>query len=145
MDGYIEIYDDSGAELSAEAPKKQMCPTAQHYFNFSTSISTVAEDGSLQKVDSRHSDNAASFSKNMEYWNQETALLSTGNFNNSYFREIVNMGKDAVPFIMDELKKGPTPVVHALDLIFPNVVKYDGFVTLEEACKKWLSILQKIV
>lgn len=144
MEECIKIYSNSGSRSSGNLADEQECQDSSPYFHFTSSISTIAKDGNTQKIDSKYSDNAASFSKNMEYWGQETALLSTGNFNNSYFKEIVNMGKDAVPFIMAELEKGPTPLVHALDLIFPGVVKYDGFISLEEACQKWLSILQQI-
>ena len=52
------------------------------------------------------------------------------------------MGTEAVPYIIEEMKKGPTPLVHALDLIFPGVVEYDGYVSLKDACDTWLSILQ---
>ena len=52
------------------------------------------------------------------------------------------MGVNAVPYIVEELEKGPSPLVYALDMIFPGVMKYEGFVSLKEACDKWLSILR---
>lgn len=111
-------------------------------FLFDSSVSAMIRDGNIQKIDSDGSDKAATFSQNLKYWNKETCFLSTNNFDNSYFKEIVNMGSDAVPFIVEELEKGPSPLVHALDMIFPNVVKYEGFVSLKEACDTWLSILK---
>lgn len=111
-------------------------------FSFISSLSTTNKDGTIIKIDSVKTDNAAVFTQNLKYWNMETGFISTNNLDNSYFKEIVNMGVDAVPFIVEELKKGQTSLVHALDMIFPNVVKYDGYVSLKEACDKWLSILQ---
>ena len=71
-------------------------------------------------------------------------MSSSSNFDNAYFKEIVNMGKKAVPFIYEELKKGPTDLVYALDAIFDYPIKYEGFVPLEKSCEIWLSILRKI-
>lgn len=111
-------------------------------FSFSSSVSAVTKDGSTTNLDDLNIDNAANFAQNFKYWNDETSFLSANNYDNSHFREIVDMGIDAVPFIVEELKKGPTQLVHALDLIFPGVIKYNGFVSLKDACDKWLSILQ---
>ena len=74
----------------------------------------------------------------------ENELCSVSNVDNAYFREIVNMGRRAVPYIYKELKKGPTDLVYALDAIFDYHIKYEGFVPLEKSCEIWLSILQKI-
>lgn len=135
---YIEEIDEKDAVSLTEREHKG----GPAIFLFSSSLSAVSKDGSLEKIDSNVIDNAANFFQNLKYWNQETNFLSTNNFDNSYFQEIVNMGVEAVPFIVEELKKGPTPLVHALDKIFPDVVKYEGFVSLQDACKTWLSILQ---
>ena len=83
------------------------------------------------------------FQNNLSNWNRETAYLSVGNFNNHYFDEIVKMQEDAVPFIYEELKKGPTLLVHALDKIYPNTVKCEGYVPLSTICNVWLNILSK--
>lgn len=113
-------------------------------FGFSSSISTENENGKSARIDSAAADNAANFFQNYRYWTRYTQTQSTNNFENSYFKAIVNMGSDAVPFICEELKKGPSHLVHALDLIFPGVVTYNGFVSLEKATDTWLSILKKI-
>lgn len=83
------------------------------------------------------------FQTNLSNWNRETAFLSVGNFNNKYFDEIVNMKEEAVPYIYEELKKGPTLLVHALDKIYPDMVKCDGYVPLTTICNVWLNILSK--
>lgn len=113
-------------------------------FAFSSSISLVDNDGNAQKIDMHKTEQNAIFAQNFKYWNQETAFLSTNNVDNPYFQSIVNMGVDAVPFILDELKKGPTTLVYALDKIFPGVMKYEGFVSLNDACKRWIEILKQV-
>ena len=86
---------------------------------------------------------SAQFQANLTKWNRETAYLSVGIFDNRYFDEIVKMREDAVPFIYEELKKGPTLLVHALDKIYPNTVKCEGYVPLTTICNVWLNILSK--
>lgn len=135
---YIEEFDVASPLSFAERELKG----SREVFQFTSSVSGVTKDGGSHPINTKEIDNAANFIQNFKYWNQETEFLSTNNLDNSYFKEIVNMGIDAVPYIVEELKKGPTQLVHALDLIFPNVVKYEGFVSLKDACDKWLSILQ---
>lgn len=110
-------------------------------FNFSSEI-TIGEVGNPQKIDMRSIDNEVSFKQNLRYWNEQVGLSSVNNFKNSYFDNIVSMGEDAVPLILEEIERKPSHLVHALDLIFPNVVEYNGFVSLEEACNTWISILK---
>lgn len=110
-------------------------------FNFSLSGATVSSKGET----SRWSDQAServNFTQNYRYWTKTSMLDATDNTDNSYYREIVNMGVDAVPFILEELEKGPSQLVYALDDIFPGVMTYDGYVSLEDACKQWISILK---
>lgn len=135
---FIEEYDVASPMSFAERELKG----SREVFQFTSSVSGVTKDGDTHSINTKEIDNAANFIQNLKYWNQETEFLSTNNLDNSYFKEIVNMGIDAVPYIVEELKKGPTQLVHALDLIFPDVVKYEGFVSLKDACDKWLSILQ---
>lgn len=84
---------------------------------------------------------AAAFQKHLKAWREETVFRSAGIFDGPHFQAIVAMGESAVPFIVAELGKGPSHLVHALDLIFPGVVECEGFVPLEEAQAKWLEIL----
>jgi hypothetical protein len=97
---------------------------------------------SKEPIGMNEANNTAIFTQNCKFWNQETKFLSVNKFDNPYFKGIVEMGEDAVPFILEELEKGPTPLVHALDLIFPGVVTYDGLVNLKDACDKWVSIMK---
>ena len=84
------------------------------------------------------------FNTNFKYWREETRLRSVNNFDNANFDSIVEMGVEAVPYIREVLEKGPSPIVHALDLIFPGVVKYNGYTTIEEACNIWLPLIRMI-
>lgn len=113
-------------------------------FEFSLSMSAETGNGENTRISSAEIDNAAIFAQNFKYWNQTTFTMSANNLKNSYFHAIVSMGKSAVPFIHNELKKGPSQLVYALDRIFPGVVKYHGFVSLAKASETWLSILNKI-
>lgn len=128
-----------GATLPFAERELKASPTS---FAFFSSVSLVDGEGNAQTLNMEDTDKYANFVQNYKYWNQETALLSTNNIDNSYFQSIVNMGTDAVPYILDELKKGPTPLVHALDRIFPGVMKYEGFVSLKDACEKWIAVLE---
>ena len=119
--------------------ERELKGTNSPSFEFSLSISNGNE-----KIDTTEIDVRTSFEQNLRYWNAQTQFCSTNNTDNSYFRSIVEMGSAAVPYILNELKKGPTLLVYALDEIFPGVVKYDGYVSVKEACEKWISTLQKI-
>lgn len=141
MSNSIDFIEDHEAVSTLSFAERELKGSGE-VFQFTSSVSGVTSKGVPLSINTKEIDNAAIFVQNYKYWNQDTGFLSTNNFDNSYFLEIVNMGVDAVPFIVDELKKGPTPLVHALDKIFPDVVKYEGFVSLKEACDKWLSILQ---
>lgn len=96
-----------------------------------------------KELDMSDSSTFSTFKSNYESWNATNLLLSSSNIDNVYFQEIVKMGLAAVPYIYEELKKGPTDLVYALDEIFGNPIKYEGFVSLKQSCDLWLSILQK--
>lgn len=121
---------------------RELKPNGQPSFDYSA-VMTLNGDDSTEHINTQDAERQLVFNKNLAYWNKETNVLSVNNFDNGYFKSIVEMGKEAVPMIYEELKKGPTPLVHALDLIFPGVVEYNGFVSLKESCDTWISILKK--
>lgn len=98
----------------------------------------------VKSIQTEPFENRLKFEQNFKYWNFETNALSANNFDNASFEEIVNMGLDAVPFIKEVIEKGPHPIVHALDLIMPDVFEYRGYISLEENCKQWLQLLRMI-
>lgn len=95
------------------------------------------------ELDLSQSTDASIFNSNYASFKAENELCSVSNVDNAYFREIVNMGRRAVPYIYKELKKGPTDLVYALDIIFDHPIKYPGFIPLKQSCDLWLSILRK--
>lgn len=96
-----------------------------------------------QELDMEESVIFSTFVSNYESFIAANALSSVSNMDNVYFREIVKMGRRAVPYIYQELQKGPTDLVYALDEIFGHPIKYAGFVPLKQTCDLWISILQK--
>ena len=123
-------------------PDRELKSGSEPSFNFQSEAVMQDAEGNTERIDTSMMDKRVSFEQNLKYWNAYSNMLSVNNYDNSYFDKIVAMGTDAVPFIIEELDKGPTALVHALDLIFPDTVEYDGFVTLNDACRTWLSILR---
>lgn len=110
---------------------------------FMTMSASIASGDKNSIFDMKESENFNNFSLNNKLWNTEKQFDSFNNFDSGYFDEIVKMGTDAVPYILEELKRGPSQIVHALDLIYPGKVQYEGFVPLKTACDTWISILSK--
>ena len=67
--------------------------------------------------------------------------LSSSNYEDADFRKIVEMGEDAVPGILEIIQEHPDPIVHALDLIYPDYMTYEGYVSLEDVCRTWIITL----
>lgn len=106
-------------------------------------ISTQIGQENAKTLDSKGIQNESEFLSNMWAWNQDTGLRSVDNFSSSYFEAIVEMKEDAVPYIYRELLKGPTPLVHALDLIYKDEVEYEGYLPLDFVCNIWLGLLKE--
>lgn len=108
-------------------------------FNFQMEV--TAANGK-EKLDTEAENLKTSFRQNLKYWNDQTQILANNDFNNPYFKSIVKMGIEAVPFILEEIKKRPSYLVFALDQILPGVVNYGkGYIPLEKVCQTWISIL----
>ena len=108
-------------------------------FNFEMEVTA---DNGKEKINTETENKKTSFLQNLKYWNDQTEFLANNDFNNPYFQSIVKMGLDAVPLILEEIKRKPSDLVYALDRILPGVVTYGpGFIPLEKVCATWLSIL----
>lgn len=57
------------------------------------------------------------------------------------FKEIVNMGEAAVPFIVEKLKAQPSFLVKALNRIYKQRISPDRRTTINEACNLWIKKL----
>ncbi len=72
-------------------------------------------------------------------WQKETALMSDINqvLENRNFKEIVDIGKDAIPVILNEIDINPGPLVWALNIITKSKIS-ENPIPLEESCKLWV-------
>ena len=83
------------------------------------------------------------FSRYFEEWQRDTRFLSSVTAITSHpaFTGIVNMGGNAVPFILEEIERQPSNLVWALNAIFHK--KIGQGTTVTEACKLWTAELRK--
>lgn len=113
-------------------------------FSFlSASVSFESKDQTMQLFSKREIEKVTA-ETNLRYWRNNTRLHSVGNFDDDNFKEIVAMGDAAIPLILSEMEKGPTPLVHVLDILYPDVMTYNGLTTIEEACDLWKPLLKMI-
>ena len=89
------------------------------------------------------SDDRDMFDKYLEKWQHDTRFLSSVKTITEHpsFRSIVNMGGNAVPFIVEEIERKPSNLVWALNAIFHR--KIGNGETVTEACKQWIAELKK--
>lgn len=114
-------------------------------FQFLSFEPTISNSGKITTLKASKEEEKLKFEMNLYIWNYQTSLLANNQFENDYFEEIVKMKEAAVPYILKELQKGPTPLVHALSLIYPDTVKCVGYVPLDALCSLWEDILKGIV
>ena len=83
------------------------------------------------------------FCQYLDLWKQQTKFLSsvTQIKQNPSFQSIVDMGGNAVPFILEEIEKRPSHLVWALNAIFHKRIGEQT--TVSEACKLWIRELKK--
>ena len=106
-------------------------------------FSETRDYGKTKMLDTTEATKDLIFYSNFESWNTQTNMLSDNNLDNDYFEAIVAMGVDAVPFIKEELKKGPTMLVYALDRIIPNTIVPQGYIPLPILCNTWMEYLNR--
>ena len=83
------------------------------------------------------------FEEYLTRWKQNTMFYSFSNqiIQDSDFQNIVAMGENAVPFIVAEIKKRPSTLVWALNMIYNMKISDKPDTTIEEACKLWIKKL----
>jgi len=88
-------------------------------------------------------DDRMKFEQNLSEWQRDTRYLSSVSAITSHpaFISIVNMGGNAVPFILEEIERKPSNLVWALNAIFHRKIGQGTSVT--EACKLWTAELKK--
>lgn len=118
--------------------------------NNSSDIETVLSDFAAQEYISSIEDKSdmalfsrIRFNNLYESWRRETMFLSSADaiMSNANFQEIVSMGKDAVPYILDRIDKEPSSLVWALNVIFSSKISQNPRITVSEACKLWIKKL----
>lgn len=91
----------------------------------------------------QESDDRVLFDRFLKEWQHETRFVSSVKAVTSHpsFLQIVNMGGNAVPFILKEIERQPSNLVWALNAIFHKKIGNGGTVT--EACRLWIAELKK--
>lgn len=98
---------------------------------------------SASMTDEAEPDDRELFSRYFEVWQRDTRFLSsvTAITGHPAFTGIVNMGGNAVPFILEKIERQPSNLVWALNAIFQKKIGQGATVT--EACKLWIAELKK--
>lgn len=88
-------------------------------------------------------DDRLKFEASLREWKRDTRYLSSISAITSHpaFTSIVNMGGNAVPFIVEEIERKPSNLVWALNAIFHR--KIGQGTTITEACRLWIAELKK--
>ena len=110
--------------------------------NISLRATNIVND-EVEKIDTHETIQKCTFETENNLWQQDTKFSSVNRFDNRHFDSIVKDGEKNLPYIYEELKKGPSKLVHALEIMYPEKVTYSGFITLNQARRIWLKILQK--
>ena len=82
----------------------------------------------------------ARFNALYDSWREKTLFMSSASdiINNPAFREIVEMGMAAVPYIVSKIEREPSTLVWALNMIYGVKISNRPGVTVKEACKLWV-------
>lgn len=80
-----------------------------------------------------------------EHWKKETIFLSVGVTNNIHFKNICDVGLLAIPFIYKKLEEEPSHLVHAYDVILPDLMKVDGYVGVGDYINMWQVVIKIIL
>ena len=83
------------------------------------------------------------FKEYLVRWKRNTMFYSFSNqiVQDPDFQKIVAIGENAVPFIIAEIKKRPSTLVWALNMIYNMKISDKPDTTIEEACKLWIEKL----
>ncbi|MEZ4858536.1 MAG: hypothetical protein R2781_06970 [Flavobacteriaceae bacterium] len=75
----------------------------------------------------------STWERNTKYKSSIAAIIEDDNF-----QEIINMGEDAIPLIIDEIERKPSVLVWALNIITGKSLTSVGRSTVEDICKRWV-------
>lgn len=92
------------------------------------------------------------FMNHYEAWNEDT-MFENNPYKivaNPHFKAIVDMGSQVVPYIINEIKKDPSFLYHALELIFNKQIirteRVGGMLSfnVKGNCKAWVENIEKM-
>jgi hypothetical protein len=84
------------------------------------------------------------FQSLLEKWESETIFSSSiyQIIENVHFKQIVQMDKNVIPYIIDEIDKRPSNLVWALNMITGATINTTERITVSEACKTWVKLFK---
>lgn len=75
--------------------------------------------------------------KSTKYSSSLASITSDQNF-----LRIIDMGQDAIPFIINKIEKEPSTIVWAMNIITGYSIKSNNRLTVSEACKAWVKLVR---
>ena len=91
----------------------------------------------LDKMATEYNNGRGKFQDELFHWECDTAFSATQDFENAHLKAIVDMGDKCIPWIHEIIDINPDPIVHALDVMCPGLMRYEGCVPLNEVCEAW--------
>jgi hypothetical protein len=84
------------------------------------------------------------FHNHFEQWKMRTQFSSSAKaiVEDENFQAIISMRENAVPFIIQKIKEGPTLLVWALNFIYGKKISSNSNISIKDAGKLWLKELQ---
>jgi hypothetical protein len=109
-------------------------------------ISSPSIDSFMQQTNDNfysHLSIKSQFEQKVTAWKKNTMFMSFAEqiVAEKNFQEIVSMGKNVVPYILEEITKEPSPLVWSLNVIFNKTISNNPNTTIEQACKLWVKAM----
>ena len=75
-------------------------------------------------------------------WNINTMFYSNPKMiiEDENFQNILNMGEQVIPLIIQKIKTEPSQLVWALNIITKKKISKNSITTIEDACKLWVKL-----
>lgn len=109
-------------------------------------ISSSSINNILQQTNDKiysHLSIKSRFEQRVAAWKKNTRFMSFAEkiVNEKNFQDIVLMGEEVVPYILEEITREPSPLVWSLNVIFNKTISNNPDTTIEQACKLWVKAL----
>lgn len=132
--GSVIISADSPYSILDDYSRIEAIVADNHTFRYIDTIS----DSTFQDISLK-----IRFETALQGWKKRTMFLSSAKkiVMDNGFQEILQMGENAVPFIIKEIQDSPSALVWALNIIYQKKISDDPQLTITEACKLWVDKL----